>query len=240
MKKVLSLTLIFLLLLSSVPTFAFSDVSKQDWHEVYVTKAVDQKLVNGYKDGSFKPKNNVTVAEFISMAVNALEIKGHGYSVSYSFSGNSEGISVSILNPDGTGTSIGTNGSSGSDLISIDGIVQNKWYHDQIFAAKAFNLIDFDANQMSVNYFEKNITRAEMAQIINAALDVLGEKESAQLNTAVFTDKIDSKYKSSILDLYEKKIISGYSDKTFRQANPATRAEAAVMILKMVDPSYRK
>lgn len=128
MKKVLSLTLIFLLLLSSVPTFAFNDVSKKDWHETYVTKAVELKLVNGYKDGSFKPQNNVTVAEFISMTLNAIYSKypapenlkdnikkWQSTSKSNSSSGTSSSVSI--------GSSSSTGSSSTSSGVSIGGTI---------------------------------------------------------------------------------------------------------------------
>lgn len=96
-----------------------------------------------------------------------------------------------------------------------------------------------DQSQISSKYFERNITRAEMAKVLDAALRYFDLREPTLLDTNVFVDQIDLKYKLSVHNLYEKKIISGYSDNTFRPNNKATRAEAAVMILKMFDPSYR-
>lgn len=46
----------------------FSDVSKEDWFYTYITYARNNGIVEGYTDGSFGPANQVTRAEFVTMA----------------------------------------------------------------------------------------------------------------------------------------------------------------------------
>lgn len=46
----------------------FSDISKADWFYPYVKYAQDNGIVEGYADGSFGPDNQVTRAEFVTMA----------------------------------------------------------------------------------------------------------------------------------------------------------------------------
>ena len=48
-----------------VPTF--KDVSEGHWAYVYIEKAVDMGLISGYSDGSFRPGNQVTRAQFVTM-----------------------------------------------------------------------------------------------------------------------------------------------------------------------------
>lgn len=52
----------------------FSDVPDTHWGVSAIYGAVDKGYVSGYSDGTFKPNDPVTRAEFITMAVNALRI----------------------------------------------------------------------------------------------------------------------------------------------------------------------
>lgn len=47
----------------------FTDIEKEDWFFTYVLYAKDNDIVDGYSDGSFGPGNNVSRAEFCTMAV---------------------------------------------------------------------------------------------------------------------------------------------------------------------------
>ena len=46
----------------------FSDVDKEDWFYTYTTYARNNGIVEGYSDGTFGPGNNVSRAEFVTMA----------------------------------------------------------------------------------------------------------------------------------------------------------------------------
>lgn len=51
-------------------TKTFSDVTKNDWFYDAVGNIAELGIVGGYKDGSFKPNQNITRAEFVKMAVS--------------------------------------------------------------------------------------------------------------------------------------------------------------------------
>ncbi|MBQ6860218.1 MAG: S-layer homology domain-containing protein [Clostridia bacterium] len=51
---------------------AFSDVLSSYWAYGHIKVASDEKLVNGYEDGTFKPAGNVTYAEAATMVLRAL------------------------------------------------------------------------------------------------------------------------------------------------------------------------
>lgn len=53
----------------------FSDI-RGHWAEKYINEAVSQGIIKGYQDGTFKPDNAVTRAEFISMVNRALKCTG--------------------------------------------------------------------------------------------------------------------------------------------------------------------
>ncbi|BFT73984.1 asparaginase domain-containing protein [Paenibacillus sp. P36] len=56
---------------------SFSDIAGH-WAELDIKQAVTQKIVSGYADGTFKPDNSVTRAEFTVMLMNALKVDKKG------------------------------------------------------------------------------------------------------------------------------------------------------------------
>ncbi|MFD0678894.1 MULTISPECIES: S-layer homology domain-containing protein [unclassified Paenibacillus] len=77
MKKIiLSITaaLSFLVASQAYGTSNFSDINSH-WAKESITTAVSKGYVDGYPDGTFKPDANVTRAEFIKLAVDAMGYK---------------------------------------------------------------------------------------------------------------------------------------------------------------------
>lgn len=75
MKKMLKNAVLTLALFvaSSVPSLAFySDMDSNHWAYKQIKQLSEQGVVIGYPDGTFKPDENVTRAEFASMAIKAL------------------------------------------------------------------------------------------------------------------------------------------------------------------------
>lgn len=75
MKRIFnSLIIIFAVFVtSSIPAFAFyADMQESHWAYKQIKQLSEQSVVVGYPDGSFKPDENVTRAEFASMAIKAL------------------------------------------------------------------------------------------------------------------------------------------------------------------------
>ncbi|BDG62176.1 S-layer homology domain-containing protein [Caldinitratiruptor microaerophilus] len=84
----------------------FNDVSGAHWAAGYINVAVDQGLLKGYPDGSFKPENQVTYAEALAILVRALgyepAVKGlwpTNYIVKASELGLSKGVVVAANAP---------------------------------------------------------------------------------------------------------------------------------------------
>lgn len=51
----------------------FSDVKKGAWYENTVEWAISKDMISGYTDGTFRPNNTVTEAEFLAMLLRAFE-----------------------------------------------------------------------------------------------------------------------------------------------------------------------
>ena len=66
---------------------SFKDVDKNEWYAGYVGYLEKYDVINGYNDGTFRPEDNVTRAELVTMAVRYYEIfnevKKTGYTVKY-------------------------------------------------------------------------------------------------------------------------------------------------------------
>jgi len=63
MKKILSLLLVMMMFSSVAFAANFTDFNESHWAYVYVDELVENGVVNGYEDGSYRPESNVTRAE---------------------------------------------------------------------------------------------------------------------------------------------------------------------------------
>ncbi len=71
-KRTLPMALAAVLAISPMQVMAASNDLNGHWAEKVITEWQDKGLIKGYADGSFKPNNNVTRAEFVIMMNNAL------------------------------------------------------------------------------------------------------------------------------------------------------------------------
>ncbi len=66
---------------------SFKDVDNNEWYTEYLGYLAKYDIINGYSDGTFKPDNSVTRAEFVAMAVRYYELFNDvtktGYTVEY-------------------------------------------------------------------------------------------------------------------------------------------------------------
>lgn len=88
MLRIVSLVLMVLILIPTMPTFAatFTDVSSSHWAYSYIEKMVNLKYINGYEDGTFRPKGTLTYLETIqllSKLLNLTEVEKTDMKLSY-------------------------------------------------------------------------------------------------------------------------------------------------------------
>ena len=55
--------------------YRMTDVPSTHWAAEYIEEAIDKKIVEGYGDGSFKPENKITKAEFMAMLIRTIDYK---------------------------------------------------------------------------------------------------------------------------------------------------------------------
>lgn len=82
---------------------------------------------------------------------------------------------------------------------------------------------------------DNQVTRAEIAAMLDRAFILEGQQQPM-----VFKD-VDKGFwaKGHIDNLAKSGVTAGYSDGTFKPANPATRAEVATFISRALDPQFR-
>ena len=73
MKKLLKMILsLAVLLIATSPVLAYPDVDVTHWAAAQIKELTEKGVIIGYPDGTFKPDENVTRAEFAAMAIRAL------------------------------------------------------------------------------------------------------------------------------------------------------------------------
>ncbi|MFO7886769.1 MAG: S-layer homology domain-containing protein [Eubacteriales bacterium] len=102
------------------------------------------------------------------------------------------------------------------------------WGEGRIEALIKEGVIDTDLYEE--NYFPDDyITREEIAMM---TVRMLGVEIKATETPFLDEGAIGDGYNNYVAEAYEKEIITGYPDTTFRPAGTATRAEAAVMVIR--------
>ena len=182
-----------------------TDISNH-WAKEYIQTLVDAKAVNGYPDGTFKPNGTITRAAFLTVLVKAM------------------------------GLELGDN-------VYFDDM-RNHWSNPYVAASVEAGLIvvtDYPgdvSNGFLIGYNfdpDVNITREEMAQIITRALGL--EYQAFDISATDFVDSasIDREIIGSVAIASESGIITGYPGGDFGPKKSATRAEACVMINRLLD-----
>lgn len=217
MKKFLSSILIFILIFNLVNpmdvTYAKnSNLSdiKGHWGEPYINRLVDINAISGYPDGTFKPNGTITRASFITVLSKALKLTPHESNYFLDLEDHWSQKYVSSVVDAG--------------ILNVDD-----------YASASLNVLE--GYELKPN---NNITREEMAQIITRAL---GEEYAAlKISKSDFTDNslIDSKLVGYVATASSNGIITGYPGGKFKPTSYATRAEACVMITRLLDKLSRK
>lgn len=194
MKRTISFLLIIIMIFSSVYALTFKDLAANHWAYEYIMYLTSKNVINGYKDGTFKPNGTVTNAEFIKLVVMAAL----------------------------------------PDWIDIDDAESNlnHWAGPYVWIAERYGVIT--SGSINLSNIDKPITRIEMVRIITRA-DLLMRGNSLSTNEKVKFKDVLSLNNDDLLYLRHacsKKLITGYSDNTFKPYNNMTRAEAATMIYR--------
>ncbi len=92
--------------------------------------------------------------------------------------------------------------------------------------------------------YTKGVTRAEMASIVTKVMEDLETVAYEQLEdiekNLSDSNAVALKHRINVMKVYELGIITGYPDGTFKPSNTLTRAEATVVLRRIIDAAARK
>ena len=130
---------------------------------------------------------------------------------------------------------LGRGTSTGSSTVSYSDVTPDAWYFDAVATAQDLGLLDF----VSGTKFKPDqpLTREEMASML-AAMIALEKPAIAQsdvsLNGYKDLDNVDASYLENIRLMVKLQIMRGTSEETFSPKGVTTRAEAAVVFIRML------
>ncbi|MGI6561108.1 MAG: S-layer homology domain-containing protein [Clostridia bacterium] len=214
MKKILCVLLAVTLSLMILPRASradrlMKDVVGNEWFAEDVRLLMDLGIINGFPDGTFKPNEPFRIDEFLKCLVLALNYKPAETTSDY-------------------------------------------WAQGFIDTAKEMNWMAYVNDDREFKDYTVPINREQMGVILYAAID---EIPGVQMNGG----RVNLMYKLSeyergisfspysqidgssyfLLHIYAIGLITGYPDGSFGNKNQLTRAEAAAVLARVVDPSRR-
>lgn len=178
------------------PKRSFTDIAGH-WAERWINEAVEEGLINGYPDGTFKPNHPITRAEFTVMLVDALPLVGTGATLTF------------------------------TDAAQIKG-----WAKQSIARAVQSGIITgYDDGSFRP---DAQITRAEMAVMIARVMQL---PMVGGTSTGFADDEDIPKWAKDAVEAIRKLgIVGGRGGDRFVPNDTATRAEATIMLLRMLEP----
>lgn len=222
------------------------------WAEYTILWATNEaNLFNGYPDGTFRPDNNITRAEYITilyraamekkiLSNNTIGEEKNSYEVANENVDNTDinnkvDESKFVVADDNVDSTNNMSKENNEYTLQYDDLDSKFWAYKEIISVAEF--IDKHSVNMKFkdifpgNKFEPNkyITREEAA-ILSSFFTTLPIDE----NTKEFID-IDPSYKyyDIIKNLVNNGIIEGYEDSTYRLYINITRAESATLIKRI-------
>jgi len=183
----------------------FKDLTSSHWANEEINKLKQLGYINGYPDGTFKPENNITRAEFaaiMSRMAGDLYPEGDMYDNSRILADMNQGH-----------WAYGAAKEMLSHMTGQD--AQN------IFGA------GFSP--------EKKITREEVVAIIHAIIKQHTDFSGIKITDSGFSDISSARFTQSINLCVQQGIINGYPDGTFKPARNITRAEITAILIRVAE-----
>lgn len=194
----------------------FSDMEGYLWADEYVNYVYAQNGLKGYEDGSFRPGNMITRAEFVAVVVRIVKAD-----------------KASEVKPDA------------KVLAELNVNAPGYWANDVIAKAAAQGILENLEYALDKKTWDQPINRADMAKISINSLEKI-KKENLKVDEKIKSSIPDiselAKIKNNelIFKAYSNGVIMGYYDGSFKANNFANRAEASAILARLINAEYRK
>ena len=223
-KKLLSLLLAVLMLTALMPFSAlaaslpFKDVPADAWYYPVVKEAYEKGITTGVTRTTFEPTATVTREQFLVMLFRAADVR-------------LDWIHQVVSDP--------------SDMffsaMGFADVAKGAWYTDAVYAAWVMEVTNgVDAAHFGVGH---PITREQMATLVERFMEVRFHValKDAEHPAAAFTDadQVSDWAKDAAEAMRVSGVMQGDEQQRFLPQSNATRAEAAAVILRLVDATER-
>ncbi|MBW5445777.1 hypothetical protein GE107_06845 [Cohnella sp. CFH 77786] len=156
-----------------------------------------------------------------------------------------EGVGSGRYNPDKAVTraefaamlvrALGRSAANVGSAAPYEDVRPDAWYFGAVGAAKELGLLDF----ASGNRFKPDqpLTREEMASMLAAAMVVQEApitKETVSLDGYMDIARVDASYREDVRLMVKYRIMTGTSEDTFNPKGETTRAQAAIVFIRML------
>lgn len=182
----------------------FDDVSTNEWYGDDVYYLTSHGIVKGYGDGTYKPGNEVTRAEFITLLVRTLREEGLMNSAYWYWGGVTDYY---------------------SDAGEYD------WYSEYIMQALEADIISADSGIFRPG---DAITRAEAAQMLANAVEFFEVQIYYATSTNFYDVSGSDWFMGAIETVNTNGIMTGKSNGRFAPYDKLTRAESAKIIRTLI------
>ena len=193
------------------------------WAQKEVEAAVASGWVDGYPDGSFKPEKSITRAEFTKMLLDAIHLTPDSETVAW--------MKAHAKMKDIWGRPTAYT----PKLYDMSGhwLTSQGWLDAALYSGM---VVPDDYNGKNFRP-EKAITRYEIALMTDRALGLVYPTNQPVEGELPFTDKeeILDWMKGYVNESVKAGVLKGYPDGSFQPNKTSTRAEAVVMIQRMLE-----
>ncbi len=208
----------------------FSDVSKEHWAYEFINKLSNDGVINGFEDGSFRPSESLTKAQFIKLMVSSDKILIQkmnslltDYSVDRQWYESYFDIAENYyLLPENYEKNDLNSPISRKDMSEI--------LSNFIKFVSVYNSLDAEGQSKLKEKLDEN-----PEFINNACSEYLAELDTKLNDSFVDVLTLDKSSQENIFIVKDLGIINGYEDGTFRPYNFVTRAEASKVLSKYID-----
>ena len=193
------------------------------WAQKEIETAIASGWVDGYPDGTFQPEKTITRAEFTKMLLDAIHLTPDSETVAW--------MKEHAKTKDQWGSAI--------DYVPKLYDMADHWLTTQGWldaALYAGMVVPSDYNGRNFRP-EKEIARYEIALMTDRALGLVAPANAYAGEELPFADNGDilDWMKGYVSEAVKAGILQGYPDNTFRPNKTSTRAEAVVMVQRMLD-----
>lgn len=237
MKKVSALLLVFTILMAAaaspiqakqVPSPIFKDI-KGHWAEKYIVNMVEQGILDGYPDGTFRPEEPVKIDQFIKMLILSYSDLHQNGERSWkpSFVQSLSAENQSILQQDYRYFNFKPNASG-------------YWAANYINIASDLHFL----NKNRYSDFQANMNREHVAEVLYYTLnetEFLEDEKYSMKEAEAYGDlkSASEREQKFIAEALVKGIMQGYPSGYFGVGDTVTRAESLVILNRLADKSKR-